>query len=201
MQKKIHPADQMDRDLVSTAVAFNTFFRLSPTAKISRPGATLSEAISHSDAIIAEMAGRKNKVTPIIYAIQASGSQSPVPADMIAAARSEVAMQAKAEAETTPRARKPRAPAADSGLPQPPDFSADTHKPFRKKLAEVVAMVEAKDVEGLKSLEIKTYSSSPRAIAKYRDAAVRFLSPQRPARRPLSMPQKPAFPILRRSWQ
>jgi hypothetical protein len=57
-------------------------------------------------------------------------------------------------------------------IPAQPDFSADTHRPYRKKLAEVVAMVEAKDIKGLKAYEIKPVSSSPKAIAKYRDLAI-----------------------------
>lgn len=57
-------------------------------------------------------------------------------------------------------------------LPAAPDFSAETHKPYRKKLAEVVALVEAKDIKGLKAMQIPTYSSSPKAIARYRDLAI-----------------------------
>lgn len=57
-------------------------------------------------------------------------------------------------------------------LPAPPDFSAATHKPHRKKLEAVVAMVKAGDIEGLKAIEIKPISSSPKAIARYRDLSV-----------------------------
>ena len=34
-------------------------------------------------------------------------------------------------------------------LPAPPDFTAETHKRFRAKLAEVVALVEAGEAEAL----------------------------------------------------
>lgn len=87
-----------------------------------------------------------------------------------------------AKAPKAPKAAKPlgkraqaEADAAAGKLPTPPDFSANTHKPFRKKLDEVVALVKAGDVAGLKALEIKAYSTSPKAIARYRDLAVAAL--------------------------
>lgn len=115
-----------------------------------------------------------------------------IPADVTADQESAraAAVQARQKAEATkpqppaPKAEKPakakpagkraaREDAARAGkLPTPPDFSAGTHKPYRNRLAEVVAMVKAGDLAGLKALEIKTYSSSPKAIARYRDLAV-----------------------------
>jgi hypothetical protein len=69
--------------------------------------------------------------------------------------------------------------AADAGvLPEPPDFTAETHAPYRKKLAALVAMVEARDVAGLTAFEIKPYSSSPKALDRYRNLAVRALRAQ-----------------------
>jgi hypothetical protein len=67
--------------------------------------------------------------------------------------------------------------AAEAGkLPAAPDFSARTHERFRNKLAEVVALVKAGDVRKLKAFEINPVSSSPKAIARYRDLAVIALS-------------------------
>lgn len=228
--KKIHPADQLDRDAVATAASFNTHFRQSPTSKINRPAATLIEAIAHSDNIKAELALDGNrKVTPLIYAIQANGAQSPVPADMIEAARAAAAqpaatpaesMEKAAEATTKPRgkkvasvtieqafggdplgikaARKAAAPAADAPakgkraaeqaaaeagtIPAAPDFSAETHKRFRGKLAELVAMVEAGDVEKLEAFPINPVSSSPKALDKFRKLAVIALKAQAAAK-------------------
>lgn len=57
-------------------------------------------------------------------------------------------------------------------LPTPPDFSAATHTRFRAKLAKLVAMAEAGDVEGLKAVAINPVSTSPRAMARYRDLAI-----------------------------
>lgn len=63
--------------------------------------------------------------------------------------------------------------AAQAGkLPEPPDFSAKTHERFRPKLEAVVKLVRAKDVRGLKAFEINPVSTSPKAIARYRDLAV-----------------------------
>ena len=60
-------------------------------------------------------------------------------------------------------------------LPAVPDFSAATHKRFRKLLAEVVALVEAGDIAALRAFEIKTVSTSPKTVARYRDLAVMTL--------------------------
>jgi hypothetical protein len=57
-------------------------------------------------------------------------------------------------------------------LPAPPDFSKPTHARFRAKLAKLVALVEAGDVEGLKAIEINPVSTSPKAMARYRDLAI-----------------------------
>lgn len=66
-------------------------------------------------------------------------------------------------------------------LPSPPDFSAATHARFRAKLAKLVEMVEAGDVEGLKAFAINPVSTSPRAMARYRDLAVIALEARRSA--------------------
>lgn len=82
------------------------------------------------------------------------------------------------------REKKARAPKADKApgkraaileaakrgdLPAAPDFSADTHKRFRAKLAQIVAAAEAGDADALRAFEINPVSSSPKAMAKYRD--------------------------------
>ena len=62
---------------------------------------------------------------------------------------------------------------AESGaLPQPPDFSKPTHARFRVKLAQIVALAEAGDIDGLQAFEINPVSSSPKAMARYRDLCV-----------------------------
>ncbi len=54
-------------------------------------------------------------------------------------------------------------------LPTAPDFSAATHARFRNKLARLVELAGAGDVAGLRAVEINPVSSSPRAMARYRD--------------------------------
>lgn len=62
---------------------------------------------------------------------------------------------------------------AHSGaLPKAPDFSKPTHARFRVKLAQIVALAEAGDIAGLHAFEINPVSSSPKAMARYRDLCV-----------------------------
>ena len=62
--------------------------------------------------------------------------------------------------------------AQTGALPQPPDFSKPTHARFRAKLAQIVALAEAGDIAALQAFEINTISSSPKAMARYRDLCV-----------------------------
>ena len=62
---------------------------------------------------------------------------------------------------------------AQSGtLPTVPDFSKPTHARFRAKLAQIVALAEMGDIAGLQAFEINPVSSSPKAMARYRDLCV-----------------------------
>ena len=62
--------------------------------------------------------------------------------------------------------------AQKGALPQPPDFSKPTHARFRAKLAQIVALAEAGDIAALQAFEINPVSSSPKAMARYRDLCV-----------------------------
>lgn len=62
--------------------------------------------------------------------------------------------------------------AASGKIPAAPDFSAETHKRFRAKLAALVALVGKRDLKALKALVINPISTSPKAMARYRDHAV-----------------------------
>ncbi len=64
------------------------------------------------------------------------------------------------------------AAAREGKLPAPPDFSAETHKRFRNKLQSVIDLAKAGDLKGLRAFEINPVSSSPKAIARYRDLCV-----------------------------
>ncbi|MBX9883570.1 MAG: hypothetical protein K2X68_01225, partial [Novosphingobium sp.] len=85
--------------------------------------------------------------------------------------------------------------AAAGVMPSPPDFSAQTHARFRGKLAEVVAMVEAGDVEGLKAFHINPVSTSPKAIDRYRNLAVIALEARAAERAPMERPGELAAEI------
>lgn len=100
-------------------------------------------------------------------------------------AASKPASEAEPKAERPVKADKPlgkRAAilaAAEAGeLPAAPDFSAETHKRFRPKLAEVVSLAEKGDLKGLKAFEINPVSSSPKAIMRYRDLCIIALEAQ-----------------------
>ena len=62
--------------------------------------------------------------------------------------------------------------AQNGALPQPPDFSKPTNARFRAKLEQIVALAEAGDIAGLQAFEINPVSSSPKAMARYRDLCV-----------------------------
>ena len=62
--------------------------------------------------------------------------------------------------------------AQTGALPAAPDFSKPTHARFRAKLAQIVALAEAGDIASLQDFEINPVSSSPKAMARYRDFCV-----------------------------
>jgi hypothetical protein len=64
-------------------------------------------------------------------------------------------------------------------LPAPPDFSAETHARFRKRLAEIVGFVGAGDIKALKADTTEPKSSSRIALCRYRDLAIIALEAQR----------------------
>ena len=62
--------------------------------------------------------------------------------------------------------------AQTGALPSAPDFSKPTHARFRAKLAQIVVLAEAGDIAALQGFEINPVSSSPKAMARYRDLCV-----------------------------
>ena len=77
-----------------------------------------------------------------------------------------------AAAPTGPRRRRDadlEAKAWQGELPPPPDFSAPTHARFRNKLEGLIALAEKGDAEALMAVAINPVSSSPKALARYRD--------------------------------
>lgn len=87
------------------------------------------------------------------------------------------APQEKAKSAPAPAAPSGKRAAAEEAarrgeMPAEPDFSAPTHARFRKKLAEVIEIAKAGNVEGLRAYQVNPISSSPKAIARYRDLVV-----------------------------
>lgn len=174
MALNLHPADLSDLEKIAEAVGYSIHLRTGPSDKITKRAKTLAAAIKATDKLGTTPSGKK----PLIYAITADKQSIHVPADMIARARKDGA--------TAPRSGPRKISARNAGgraasaleaaqrgeLPAVPDFSAETHKRFRGKLAQLVALVEAGDAAGLKTIEIKPYSSSPKAMVRYRDLAV-----------------------------
>lgn len=85
---------------------------------------------------------------------------------------------ADAEPAAVPGAQRRRrdadieAKARQGELPLPPDFSAPTHARFRAKLTALVELAGKADATGLRAIPINPVSSSPKALARYRDLAV-----------------------------
>jgi hypothetical protein len=78
-------------------------------------------------------------------------------------------------AASAPRRRRDadlEAKARQGELPPPPDFSAPTHARFRTKLEGLIALAEKGDAEALMAVAINPVSSSPKALARYRDLCV-----------------------------
>jgi hypothetical protein len=60
-------------------------------------------------------------------------------------------------------------------LPAPPDFSAATHRAYRRLLAEIESQVKAGDIDALVHDRTEPLSPSRRMICRYRDQAIRVL--------------------------
>jgi hypothetical protein len=90
----------------------------------------------------------------------------------------------RATSPTGPKPGKRKAiieQAQAGAVPAAPDFSKPTHARFRAKLAKLVALAEAGDVEGLKAIDINPVSTSPKAMARYRDLAIIAIEARRTA--------------------
>lgn len=61
-------------------------------------------------------------------------------------------------------------------LPTPPDFTAETHRSYRKKLDSLIKLADDRDLDGLKGFPIKVYCSSTRPLDQYRNLCVMALT-------------------------
>ncbi len=193
MAKQAHPHIAADLAAINAATEFTAYLRLSPSAKIVERFASLREVAKAAR----EIAAKHHPKKPLVYAISGN-KETPVPAPLIAAALGEPgaakdqgapppaksrakpaksprkpAKAAKAEAEAPKRMsatyREALGKAEAGKLPAPPNFEAETHRRFRPKLAELIALAKAGDAKGWKGYPIKPISTSPKAMDRYRN--------------------------------
>ena len=136
----------------------------------SRPAA---EAIRNS-VLADQRKGRAEALARIEAAAKApqrpKGRHSPAPAPQ---ARAKAKRPATAPSKPSGKRAAMLASALAGKLPAPPDFAAATHARFRPKLAEVIALAKAGDVEGLAAWTPNWFiGSSTKAIMRYRDLAL-----------------------------
>ncbi|RWQ44926.1 hypothetical protein [Mesorhizobium sp.] len=200
-------ADAYNAEVSANATRFAASLFLG-RGKFANAEADTREAI---DAAAAQLSADNPNATakPVIVAFDATGNQTvvsgkphkaPKAAKAPKAPKAEKAPKAPkaAKAPKAPKAEKaPKAPKADKPaggkraeilasaeagtLPAKPDFSAATHARFRKKLDEIIALVDAGDIKALKAYPINPISSSPKAMDRYRNLAVTALEAQRKA--------------------
>lgn len=125
----------------------------------------LLEPADIAGGIAAEHAAAKPAKAP--KAPKAAKAEKPAkaPKEPKAAAAPKVSARAAAAAEAA-------ASAAAGIIPAAPDFSKDTHKSWRKRLAAIIAMIEAGDIAGLKADTTEPKSSSRAILCRFRDLAI-----------------------------
>ncbi|MER9169636.1 hypothetical protein NKI12_20085 [Mesorhizobium australicum] len=173
MALNLHPADLSDLEKIAEATSFAAHLRIGPHDKVVKRAKTLAAAIRAADALSKTPSGRK----ALIYAITADKQSIHVPVDRPGAQRrchsspqrpeeSRRCSQGGPQGRCRPRSGAARRTACRAQF-QPRDAQS-----LRGKLAQLVALVEPGDVAGLKGIEIMPYSSSPKAMARYRDLAI-----------------------------
>ena len=199
--RKPHPADIANANIVAAAVRFDIALFLGVGHYATDTANTIEEALAKADRLVAM---HPNGRRPLIYGVTADGRSGLVTNAMLSNTEDQMKTKAKkkptakrqAKPATAKKAAKTAAKqepistrplgkraaietaAREGKLPEPPDFSAETHKRFRNKLASVVELAKAGDLKGLRAIEINPVSSSPKAIARYRDLCVIALEAQ-----------------------
>jgi len=197
---KPHPADVANANIVAAAVRFDIALFLGVGRYATDTAATVEEARAKADRLVAT---HPNGRRPLIYGVTADGRSglvtNAIPSNMEDPMKTKAKKKPNAKRVSKPASKKTPKPAAkqepspprslgkravievaarEGKLPEPPDFSAETHKRFRNKLASVVELAKAGDLKGLKAFDINPVSSSPKAIARYRDLCVVALEAQ-----------------------
>jgi hypothetical protein len=125
-------------------------------------GRLIAEIECHEDE--ADLGTMKPEAAPEPIPVPVAGTETlaPLPPEPVI---STSAPRRRKDADLETRARQ-------GELPPPPDFSEATHARFRAKLEGLVAPAKKGDVEGLRAVVINPVSSSPKAMARYRDLAL-----------------------------
>ncbi|MCA3506518.1 MAG: hypothetical protein IOD01_04400 [Rhodobacter sp.] len=153
--------------------------RLATTAKtVERLRKTLAEVIGDAAATVIDRAmvcetfGGAEAI--LTAALKGKTADDPVPVETARMGAPDIAAPALTSDAQRRRTKATAAmDAAKTGtLPVPPDFSAATHARFRGKLEGLIALAERGDIEGLREVRINPVSSSPKALARYRDLCV-----------------------------
>ena len=199
--RKPHPADVANANIVAAAVRFELALFLGMGRYATDTAETIEEALAKADRLVA---AHPNGRRPLIYGVTADGrsglvtdafipkptedpmktytkkSKAKRAAKPTAAKRVQKPAQKQEPVSTRPRSKRAaiEAAARDGKLPEPPDFSAETHKRFRNKLASVVELAKAGDLKALRAFEINPVSSSPKATARYCDLCIVALEAQ-----------------------
>jgi hypothetical protein len=120
----------------------------------------------------------KKTAAPVVTAAAKKASTKPAPKQ---AAKKAPAAKTAAPAPTPVTNGLPRMraetlaiyeAAVKGKMPPVPNFAADTHAPYRAKLAVLVAAAKARDVKALKAVVINPTSTSPKAMLRFRDWSV-----------------------------
>lgn len=196
MPAKVHPADYAAAALIARADRYEIALFRGRGAYAKAKAATLDDARAAAVRLEAEAANGKRA---LIYALTAEGRSALVTPATLKAMEAIMATTTKKnsapakKAEAKPSAEAPKrkridyaqleAEARKGRLPAPPDFSAPTHARFRARLDALTALAKAGDVEALRAVDINPVSSSPRAMARYRDLCVTALEAEKKGRK------------------
>lgn len=134
------------------------------TNELAAEIATLEAApAARSKPAMAPRAARKAMAT----SVAAKAADKPV----MAASKAPAAPAPKAPKALGLRAQI-EADAAAGKLPTPPNCALESNKQHRPKLALLDGMIAAGDIAGLRAVEIKLVSSTPKALDRYRNLAI-----------------------------
>lgn len=105
----------------------------------------------------------------------AIAEQAPAPEPKATKAAKEQPMRQPGQKRITPRHQAQIDAALRGEMPEAPNFEAETHAPYRKRLGIVKALAEAGDIAGLQALTINPNNSSTIPLDRYRGLCVMAL--------------------------